>query len=449
MTEIRDESPWQMHIAHLNYEMLDRSIAPDCVPLKVPVLTRPETEILPNGIELTSFFHADQNLISVELIFPADDLSSKTRQEEGYIFKLLAEGTKSKTSKQVADAISFLGASIDFSHQADIDTISISCLSRFLPSVLTILDELWHSPVFPDKEWNTMKETQHRQNDINLQKTSFLAGRLLRKSLYSTGLDYGYSYDQALVDSFSTEQFRNRFDQVRATGPGLVLLSGYADAAMQMQLRDWLLKFRNCRRVIRNREWTMPMPSAGIQWDERADSQQSSLRIGQYAINSQHEDSALFSLTLELFGGYFGSRLMSNIREDKGWTYGIYAQRVPLVAKPHWVIGTDVKGDIILDAVEEIQKEARILQNELVPDEELKKVKNYMLGQFLSSVTNVYGLAERYRSMWVNGVDFERVERNQRIIQEAGSIEVLGMAQKYLGLEDAVIALSGKKMIKN
>jgi predicted Zn-dependent peptidase len=157
----------------------------------------------------------------------------------------------------------------------------------------------------------------------------------------------------------------------------------------------------------------------------------------------------LFSLTLELFGGYFGSRLMSNIREDKGWTYGIYAQRVPLVAKPHWVIGTDVKGEVILEAVEEIQKEALILQNELVPDDELQKVKNYMLGQFLSSITNVYGLAERYRSMWVNGVDFERVERNQQIIQEASSIEVLRISQQYLGLEESVIALSGKKMAIN
>lgn len=428
--------------------MFDRSIAPECMPLKVPVLSRPETEVLPNGIELTSFFHPDQNLISVELIFPAGDLSSLARQEEGYIFKLLAEGTQSKTSKQVADAISFLGASIDFSHQADFDTISISCLSRFLPSVLQILDELWHSPVFPDKEWNTMKETQQRQNDINLQKTSYLAGRLLRKSLYSIELDYGYSYDQKLVESFSREQFRNRFDLIGKTGPGLVLLSGFATAEMQKQLRDWLLKFSDCNPIIRNREWTLPMPSAGIHWEERADSQQSSLRIGQYAINSQHEDSALFSLTLELFGGYFGSRLMSNIREDKGWTYGIYAQRVPLLAKPHWVIGTDVKGDIILDAVEEIQKEALILQNELVPDDELQKVKNYMLGQFLSSITNVYGLAERYRSMWVNGVDFDRVERNQKVIQEASSIEILRIAQTYLGLEDSVIALSGKKMEK-
>ena len=142
--------------------MFDRSIAPECMPLKVPVLTRPETEILPNGIELTSFFHPDQSLISIELIFPAGDLSSGNRQEEGYIFKLLAEGTQTKSSKQVADAISFLGASIDFSHQADFDTINISCLSRFLPSVLQILDELWHSPVFPEKEWNTMKETQLR-----------------------------------------------------------------------------------------------------------------------------------------------------------------------------------------------------------------------------------------------------------------------------------------------
>jgi len=425
--------------------MLDRQTAPPFKPLNVPVLTRPETEILPNGIEISSFFNADQSLISVEMLFPAGDLSSTQRQKEGYIFKMLTEGTQTKTSKQIADSISFLGASIDFSHQADFDILSISCLSRFLPSVLRILDEIWNTPVFPDKQWNTIKETQIRQHDINLKKTSFLAGKLLRKSLYTTELDYGYSFDPELITSLSTEDFRSEFESKRTTGPALVLLSGFADAQMQKQLKDWLIKFESRTPVMRDREWKTPLPIPGTYWDELADSQQSSLRIGQYAINSQHPDSALFSLTLEIFGGYFGSRLMSNIREDKGWTYGIYAQRVGLLAKPHWIIGTDVKGEVILDAVSEIQKEALIMQTERVSEDELQKVKNYMLGQFLSSITNCYGLAERYRSMWVNGIGFERVEQNQHLIQNASAEDILNTSQKYLLLDPAVITLSGKR----
>ncbi len=379
------------------------------------------------------------------MLFPADTLLAENRQEDGYIFKMLTEGTRTKTSKQIADAVSFLGASLEFSHQADYDIISISCLSRFLPSVLRVL-ELWHSSVFPDKEWKTITETQLRQNEINLQKTSFLAGRLLKKSLYTTNLDYGYSFDPSFLEKVSTEKFRTSYQTLKTTGPALVLLSGFADNDMQKQLKDWLLQFGSCKSVQRNQDLNIPTPEPGIFWDSRPESQQTTIRIGQYSINSQHEDSALFSLTLELYGGYFGSRLMSNIREDKGWTYGVYSQRVPLLAKPHWVIGTDVKGEIALDAVEEIRKEAVILQNEIVPEDELQKVKNYVLGQFLSSITNCYGLAERYRSMWLNGIGFERVEQNQKTIKEASAEQILTISQKYLTLDKSVTALSGNKI---
>jgi predicted Zn-dependent peptidase len=291
---------------------------------------------------------------------------------------------------------------------------------------------------------DTMKETQARQNEINCQKTSFLAGRLLRKTLYGQELDYGYSLDFEWIEGLSTDVFQSNFQKISQTGPALVLCSGFADSDTQKQLRDWLLPFKNCQKVLRMGLGQLPKPSAGILWEPREDSQQSSLKFGNFCINSQDPDSALFSLTLEIFGGYFGSRLMSNIREDKGWTYGIYAQRVPNLGQPYMIISSDVKGENILDAIHEIKKEAEELKSQLVSDGELEKVKNYMIGQFLSSITNCYGLADRYRSMWLNGIDFERVENNQKEIQEATAEQVLKMAQTHLQLEDSVIALSGK-----
>jgi len=429
-----------MHIAG----MLDRSTAPAARRPSLPKLRRPETEFLANGIELSTFLSNEQGITVLELLFPAATLDAATRQREGYLFRMLGEGTKEKTAKQLADAISYLGASLEFSHNADFDSIQISCLPRFFQPMLRLLEEIWMEPSFPEKEWKTIQETQIHQNGIQLQKTSFLAGRLLKDKLYSTKLDYGYSTDVTLIESIKREEFSNLFEKSRTIGPALALVSGAVNDNDIKILRNWLGSFSNCRQINRQTDLALPTFTPGVFWAEKPESNQTSLRIGQFAIDSRNSDSALFGLTLEIFGGYFGSRLMSNIREDKGWTYGVYAQRVPFAAKPHWVISCDINSESSLKALEEIRKESEIMQQELVDEEELEKVKNYMLGQFLSSVTNVFEIADRYRSVWANGTDFNRVEENQRIIREASAQQVLETSGKYLNLSNTITCLSGK-----
>ena len=428
-----------MHIA----AMLDRQIAPPALRPSLPKLRRPEREFLSNGIELSCFLSDDQRITELELIFPAAETASAIRQREGFLFRMMGEGTAKKSAKQLADAISFLGASLEFSHNPDFDLIHISCLSRYFNPMLEILEEVWSSPAFPEKEWKTIQETQINQNDIQLQKTSFLASRLLKQKLYSPELDYGYAPDAALISAIKAEEFPELFRNMKSTGPALAIIAGHADKEAVAKLRGWLSSFSSCRQIRREKP-ALPSSEAGVFWAEKAGSNQSSLRIGHYTIDSRHDDSALLSLTLEIFGGYFGSRLMNNIREDKGWTYGIYAQRIPYARQPYLQIACDINAESSLLAVEEIRKEARILQTELVGDEELEKVKNYMLGQFLSSITHVYGIAERYRSVWINGTDFDRVEENQRIIREAGAADVLKTAVQYLNIENSVICLSGQ-----
>ena len=423
--------------------MLDRTQAPPSYPLTVPTLPLPQITRHRNSSQLAIFQDTNQHLVSVDMVFPAADLHTQRRQLDWYAFKMLLEGTATRTAKKLADDISFLGATVDIAHHADYEAISISCLSRYLGKVLDILNDMWQNSQFPAKEWKTIQETATQQNAINLQKTAFLAGKRLRKELFGDRYDYGYSFENERVSKITNDELKAHFDALQVVGPGLVVVSGFAEAAHLQQLSDWMESFL----VIKNRptfnDVLLTRPQGATHWEPLANSQQASLRMGQFAINSQHPDSPLLNLTLEIFGGYFGSRLMCNIREDKGWTYGIFAQRVAYLAQPYWLIGSDVKGEMVLETVSEIRKEAEILRNHPAPDDEMEKVKNYMLGQFLSSITNCYGVADRYKSVWLNGIDFARVEKNLHTIQNATSADVLETARKYLVLDDAVVAISG------
>lgn len=427
----------------MEFSILDRTQAPSFQPLQIPVLQRPSTEILSNGIEISCFPDDNQHLIQVDLIFPAADLGSENRQKDAYALKMLAEGTRHRDAKKIADDISFLGATLDISHSPETSTITITCLSRFLPKMLEIFQSLWAEATFPEKEWKIMVETALQQHSINLEKTSYLAGKLFRSKLFGTRYDYGYSFDKELVINIQATDLQNHFMARQTQGPGLVVVSGKIELQAYQQLQAWLSGFETCATFGMVAEMPNPMPCQF--WDNKPEAQQTSLRMGNFSIGSQHPDLPYFGLMFEIFGGYFGSRLMSNIREDKGWTYGIFAQRVGHRLAPIWLIGSDLNGENALAALDEIQKEAEILKSETVSEEELEKVKNYMVGQFLTTITHCYGLADRYKALWINGNSFDTLEENLRKMQLTDAAKVKDMARKYLDMDNAIVAFSGNK----
>jgi predicted Zn-dependent peptidase len=425
--------------------MPDRTLAPVCYPLTIPELIAPQIEMLPCGTELAIYASDSQSLVSVEMIFPFSGLETRKRQLERFTFKMLLEGTVSHTAKQLADAVSFLGASVEILHSPDYESVQISCLGRVLPEVLAIWKDMWENSTFPEKEWKTIQETTRQQNAINLQKTSYLAGSLLKETLYSAKVDYGYSFDSELLDSFSTDDFKACFSELKKTGPALLVMAGKISTDSIAQWKEWLHTFSGIGSKALWSPDAFPEMAGQVVWSEKADAQQASLRLGQWSIPKTHPDSPVWNLVLEIYGGYFGSRLMSNIREDKGWTYGVFSHRVGNLMKPYWLIGADIKGDVVKEALTEINKEAEILRNELVSEEELDLVKNYMAGQFLSSIPHCFGLADRYKSLWVYGISPAQSTENLRRIQEAGAAEVREIAAKYLWPEKSVAAISGKK----
>lgn len=423
----------------------DRQTAPACFPLPIPSIPRPETERLANGVELTCFENSAQGLVALDLVFPGRSADASTRETEGLVYKLLTEGTGKKTAKQLADAFSLIGASFEVTHHADYDRVSVSCLTRFFPQVLGLMEEVWSEAVYPDKEWKTVQETQLRQHEISLKKTSFLASRLYREVLFGGGNAYGYSFNPEWIGALEAQAIREVYARLKTVGPALALLAGHARAEDKKRLREWLASFSGVRNLYPETGPGTAGPAPGIHWAPLDDSTQASLRMGNFTIGPDHPDSPILGLALEIFGGYFGSRLMSNIREDKGWTYGIYAQRVVMLRQSYWVVVSDVKSENVLDAVEEIRREARMLCEERVPEEELETVKNYLRGQFLSAITHCFAQAERYREAWILGLTLDDLEEREAHIAGAGSLQVQEIARRYLNADQAVVALSGKK----
>jgi zinc protease len=166
--------------------------------------------------------------------------------------------------------------------------------------------------------------------------------------------------------------------------------------------------------------------------------------MGMPLINRTHLDFPKVQVLNTVLGGYFGSRLMTNIREDKGYTYGIGSGMSSLKHAGALFIATEVGADVCKAAVTEIEKEINILKTELIPDEELALVKNYMLGSLLGSLENVFSHADKFKSLFVAGLGYEYYDRYTEIVKTISSDDLLKLANQYLNFDGFYKVIVGK-----
>jgi predicted Zn-dependent peptidase len=179
---------------------------------------------------------------------------------------------------------------------------------------------------------------------------------------------------------------------------------------------------------------------------EKLDALQSSLKMGCFAMDRLHPDFLKTRAMVTLFGGYFGSRLMSNIREDKGYTYGIGAGVVNCPGSGVLAITTEADNQYIEAIIGEVYHEIDRLQNDLVPSEEVEMVRSYMLGDFCRAYEGPFSLSEAWIYTETAGLDDGFFERQIDSIRSVTSEEIRTLAQRYLCKEKLIEVVAGKKV---
>ena len=180
---------------------------------------------------------------------------------------------------------------------------------------------------------------------------------------------------------------------------------------------------------------------------EREDALQSSLKMGCFVMDRHHPDFLKARVMVTLFGGYFGSRLMSNIREDKGYTYGIGAGIVSYPETGILTVSTEAANEYVDSIITEVYREMDKLCNDLVPQEELEMVKNYMLGDLCRSYEGPFSLSDAWIYIETAGLDERFFIRSLDAIRGITREEIRILAQKYFCKENLIEVIAGKKSV--
>lgn len=433
--------------------MLDRSQAPDFQSIQKVVVAQAQSHELKNGIKLHWLHSGEQPVIRLEYIFAAGSWYEPARGVSYFTTKMLNEGTRQHTSGEISEYIDQFGSFLELGQNAERITLTVYTITRHLPKLLPLVHELLTESVFPEKELDNLKTITLQNLQVNLQKTSFLAQHRFREVIFGENHPYAKYIKEEDIAPVTRESLIAYHQQVIQKRPFDAILCGQiTDETLQL-VEKHLEGFDIQNNTIVRPSITLTNSNAYTELIERTESVQSTIRVGKRLqqpdgtpFTRRSPDYFSFVLLNEILGGYFGSRLMKNIREDKGFTYGIHSSLGTFRHGGFLVIGTDVKKEYTNQTLDEIRKEINLLHTELVPEDELDTVKNYILGAFAGSVTTSFSLADHFKTIYFEGLGYDFYDQYVSVITETTSETLLLLAQKYLAIDTLTEVVAGGKV---
>jgi zinc protease len=392
----------------------------------------PEKIILDNGIPLYTINKGTQDLVRISLVFGAGAWYENEPFTAQATNLMLREGTKNYLSRDIEEKLDFFGAYLETSVESDNSYVSLYALNKHVNQLFLLLNEIIFLPAFPEKEFEVMLGRQKQYLAVNEQKVNYLARTRFAALIFGGDHPYGTYRQKAHLDNANTGLLKKFHQKYYTPQNCRIVVAGKITNELIRLINETLgnKSWKNNPIQIRNlQSTTHPVKQHYIQ---RKDALQAAVRIGKEMFNRTHDDFLGMQVLNTVLGGYFGSRLMSNLREDKGFTYGIGSALISLQHSGSFFITGEVGADVARQATIEIYKEIDRLRNDLVPATELSLVKSYMLGKFLRSVDGAFAMGDMFMSVMETGLDMSFYNRYTEVIRSISAVELRNLAQQYL-----------------
>jgi zinc protease len=425
--------------------VLNRLQPPPTFPLTQLVLPTPTVRHLPNGARLHQLAYDAQPVLRLQVVLPAGKRQEPLPGLAQLAARMLTEGTATRSAREIADMVAFYGASLDCEAGPDRATLTLYCLARHLPTLLPLVQEVLAAPSFPETELRQMQQRIGQNMLVERQKTSYRASEELNRQLFGENSAYGRPFDEASFSQLTVAELRAFHATAYAPADAEIFLSGDVAAGaaeVAAVLGAWQPAAASIPAAVAPAATLAAAPASLVTVPVEG-SIQASLRVGRRWPALTEAQTPELLLLVKVLGGYFGSRLMRNIREDKGFTYGIHASVVAREQAASLVIGTDVNGEQAEATRHEIAYELTRLQTEPLGDDELETVKNYTLGKLLGETATVFEQADRYRYVVLHGLRPDYYTELVRRTQAATAEELQALARTYLSPADMLTIVAG------
>jgi predicted Zn-dependent peptidase len=418
-------------------DITDRSVAPpivDAVNFKLQL--KPYKKfILKNGAEVYAIDAGAEEVMSVEWVFYAGNWFEEQNLVAASANFLLKNGTNNKTAFRINEHFEYFGSYLNRACYNETAIVSLHCLTKHIGELLPVVRELLTESVMPEDELAIYQQNMKQRLKVNLKKSEFVAGRLIDSYLFGQQHPYGRYSNEEDFDKLNTQQLLSFYDQFYRNGMFVMFVAGRLPDNLE-QLLNYQFGDINNNAITAGSIATQRSGQRKFRIANDKDGVQGSIRIARPFPNRHHPDFLKVLVLNSLFGGFFGSRLMSNIREQKGYTYGIHSYLQNHIHESAWVVSTEAGREVCEATIEEVYKEMIDLKEKSVDDEELLLVRNYMMGSILGDLDGPFQIIARWKNIILNGLDERYFYDSIDTIKTITSEELQALAQKYLNPEE-------------
>jgi zinc protease len=419
--------------------MRDRKIAPpvkDAVEFSLEL--KPYTHFtLDNGVPVYTIDAGVEDVLQIEMVFYAGNWYEQQPMVAAATNSLLKNGTSQKNAFEINEHFEYYGAFLNRSCYNETAVISLHTLSKHLPRLLPVVKELVTDAVFPEAELEIYQQNNRQRLLVNLKKCDFVANRLIDAYVYGEQHPYGRYNRVEDVNALTTAALKAFYNKYYVNGQCVIFASGKmpADIAQQLNNNFGSLPLGKPAYAVQPIA-VQPAPEKKYTINNDPNGVQGAIRIARSFPNRSHPDFMKAMVLNNVFGGFFGSRLMSNIREEKGYTYGIYSYIQNHIQQSSWLITTEAGVDVCRATVDEVYKEMELLCKEPPGAEELLLVRNYMIGTILGELDGPFQVMGRWKNIILNGLTEKYFYDTMHTIKTVTGEELTELAKKYLVPEE-------------
>ncbi len=402
-----------------------------------------EKHHLDNGVPVSLIRAGSQEVTKIDIEFPAGAVQAGIPLIASTTANLMQEGTMGKSSMQISETIDFFGALFNTQTYHHHTIITFLCLSRHLPQMLELVNEIITEPAFSQREYEIYLQKKREEFIFEGEKVKTIASRKFGETIFGVDHPYGRQLYDVHFENINRDQVKSFHRKHYRPEMAKIYIAGQPGPELFPLLNKY---FGKNAQYSPNGEDTVPPLSSSdekLRIIKKEGAMQSAVRIGRPLFNNHHPDFIPLQILNTILGGYFGSRLMTSVREEKGLTYGIGSFIMPLKKSGVWGISSEVAGESRDKAIEAIFEEFERLQKQTVPKEELQMVKNYMMGELLRNFDGPFSTGDIYRTLQEYNMDFGFYRKMIRHIREISEEDIRLLAQKYLDPKDFWIVTAG------
>ncbi|MCW3082838.1 MAG: putative Zn-dependent peptidase [Bacteroidetes bacterium] len=428
-------------------EVIDRTSAPAFKTVEKIEMIHATEKRLRNNIPVYAVNAGTQEIIKIEFLFSAGMFQQQMPLQATTVNSMLEEGTSKMNAAQIADAVDFYGAFLEVGVEQDNASVILYTLNKHLKATLPVVEQVIKDAMFPQEELDIHLKNKKQKFLVNNQKVATLARKHFAELIFGEKHPYGIDVKDADFEAIKRSHLIEFYKTHYTSSNCKIIMAGkVADNVYELLDahfggNDW----DSSEPALREKNAALDTTTEREHIIYKEDAIQSAIRIGKIMFNKTHPDFHPMQVLNTIYGGYFGSRLMSNIREDKGYTYGIGSGMVSLKNAGYFFISTEVGVDVCKNAINEIYFEMNRLREELVGEEELQLVKNYMLGTFLRNSDGPFALADRFKGLLEYGLGYGYFDQYMATVKNISAAQLRDLANMYFDKNSMIELVAGKR----